>query len=309
MEMHLDELSVTPGLVSRLIADQFPEFGTLPIERVPGSGTENAIFRIGSGLAARFPLQSADSNAARAAIDAEVAAAKEFAGIVDCPTPVPLSVGSPGLGYPMPWLLQTWLPGRTGSARAAENGDALARDVARLIRQLRKADTRGRPFSGRGRGGHLQMHDDWIERCLTESEGLLDTHRARALWSWFRELPTAETLVMSHTDLIPANLLVQEGRLVGVLDSGGFGPADPALDIVVAWHLFDTGPRQCLRAELASSPLEWARGAAWAFQQAMGLVWYYEKSNPTMSELGRSTLDRIFSATVQSGRGLVQKIN
>jgi len=152
------------------------------------------------------------------------------------------------------------------------------------------------------------MHDDWIERCLIESEGLLDRHRARALWGWFRELPAAETLVMSHTDLIPANLLVQEGRLVGVLDTGAFAPADPALDLVAAWHLFDTGPRQVLRAEVGISPLEWARGAAWAFQQAMGPAWYYEKSNPTMSDLEQSTLDRIFSATVRSDRGSVRTI-
>ncbi|WFR84638.1 hypothetical protein [Arthrobacter sp. Y-9] len=38
---------------------------------------------------------------------------------------------------------------------------------------------------------------------------------------------------------------------------------------------------------------EWERGAGWAFQQAMGLVWYYRESNPDMSELGRSTLDRL----------------
>lgn len=36
-----------------------------------------------------------------------------------------------------------------------------------------------------------------------------------------------------------------------------------------------------------------ATGAAWAFEQAMGLVWYYEKSNPGMAQLGRRTLARI----------------
>jgi hypothetical protein len=32
-------------------------------------------------------------------------------------------------------------------------------------------------------------------------------------------------------------------------------------------------------------------------EQAMGLVWYYEHSNPTMSAIGRRTLDRILDAT------------
>lgn len=38
------------------------------------------------------------------------------------------------------------------------------------------------------------------------------------------------------------------------------------------------------------------RGAAWAFQQAMGLIWYYINSHPRMAELGRSTLNRIVMA-------------
>jgi hypothetical protein len=34
------------------------------------------------------------------------------------------------------------------------------------------------------------------------------------------------------------------------------------------------GPvRQALRADLRCDDLEWERGKAWAFQQAMGLVW------------------------------------
>ena len=98
---------------------------------------------------------------------------------------------------------------------------------------------------------------------------------------------------MTHGDLIPGNLLVDGERLVGVLDSGGFAPADPALDLVAAWHMLDRQRRELLRVQLGSDELEWRRGAAWAFQQAMGLVWYYRKTNPAMSTLGRTTLARI----------------
>jgi aminoglycoside phosphotransferase (APT) family kinase protein len=98
---------------------------------------------------------------------------------------------------------------------------------------------------------------------------------------------------MSHGDLIPANLLVRGERLAGVLDCGSFGPADPALDLISAWHLLDHKRREAVHASLGSSEVEWRRGAAWAFQQAMGLVWYYRDTNPTMSALGRSTLCRI----------------
>jgi aminoglycoside phosphotransferase (APT) family kinase protein len=98
---------------------------------------------------------------------------------------------------------------------------------------------------------------------------------------------------MSHGDLIPANLLVRDGRLTGVLDGGGFGPADPSLDLVAGWHLLDAEAREVLRASLGCGRIEWSRGKAWAFVQAMGLVWYYRESIPRMSDLGRSTLARI----------------
>jgi aminoglycoside phosphotransferase (APT) family kinase protein len=117
------------------------------------------------------------------------------------------------------------------------------------------------------------------------------------VWSRLRELPRAGADVMSHGDLIPGNVLVTGDRLGGVLDTGGFGPADPALDLVSAWHLLRPGPRDVLRRTLGCDDVEWERGKAWAFQQAMGVVWYYVESNPTMSRMGRRTLARILEST------------
>jgi aminoglycoside phosphotransferase (APT) family kinase protein len=165
--------------------------------------------------------------------------------------------------------------------------------LARLIAALRAADANGRRFDRQGRGGSLPDHDDWMEVCLKNSVGLLDVARLGRLWARLRALPPAGPDVMNHRDLIPANLLVQGERLAGVLDAGKFGPADPALDLVAAWHLFDRDRREIMRIELGSGDVEWQRGAAWAFQQAMGLVWYYERTNPDMSALGRSTLSRL----------------
>jgi hypothetical protein len=72
-------------------------------------------------------------------------------------------------------------------------------------------------------------------------------------------------------------------------------PADPALDLVGAWHLLETGPRRQLREALGCGDLEWQRGKAWAFQQAMGAVWYYRESNQAMSHMGQVTLERLIA--------------
>ena len=152
----------------------------------------------------------------------------------------------------------------------------------------------GRTFGGSGRGGHLPDHDAWVATCLDRSQSLLDVEPLRQLWARLRPLPpTPGGEVMTHGDLIPGNVLVADGRLAGVIDVGGLGPADPALDLVPAWHLLDAGPRQALRADLNSSDLEWARGAAWALQQALGAVWYYVDNNPAMSLMGKRTLERL----------------
>jgi hypothetical protein len=49
------------------------------------------------------------------------------------------------------------------------------------------------------------------------------------------------------------------------------------------------------RDDLGCDDLEWERGKAWAFQQAMGVVWYYVDSNPAMHRMGRRTLERILA--------------
>lgn len=91
-------------------------------------------------------------------------------------------------------------------------------------------------------------------------------------------------------------MLVSDGRLAAVIDVGGLGPADPALDLAGAWHLLEAGPRRALRDDLGCDDLEWERGKAWAFQ-SIGAVWYYVESNPAMSLMGQRTLQRIIADT------------
>jgi len=296
MTMHDDQLDVTTATVAALIDEQFPQWSGEPIRPLPSTGTVNAIFRIGNDLSARFPLRPADAADALWVLEQEAQASAELAQVSRFPVPEPVALGKPGAGYPMPWSVQTWLPGTVASDADPSGSDAFAEDLAAFIAALRSAETRGRRFSGGGRGGDLTHHDDWMARCFEESEGLLNVPRLRQAWSHFRELPRTDTDVMSHGDLIPGNVLVAGDRLIGVLDTGGFGPADPALDLVSAWHLLQPGPRHVLRRALACDDLEWERGKAWAFEQAMGVVWYYADSNPTMSRMGHRTLDRILAS-------------
>ncbi|GAA3465403.1 aminoglycoside phosphotransferase family protein [Saccharothrix longispora] len=298
VQMHADQLTVALETVRGLVDEQFPRWRGLPVTGVASRGTVNAIFRIGDRLAARFPLRPGEVGSVRRWLESEAEAARELAGRTRFRTPEPVALGEPGTGYPLPWSVQTWLPGVVAAEEDPGESVAFAYDLAEFIRGVRAVDTRGRTFNGKGRGGDLRSRDAWMEICFENSGRLLDVPRLRREWNALRNLPrgTAGDR-MTHGDLIPGNVLVSDGRLTGIIDVGGLGPADPALDLVGAWHLLEPGPRQAFRDVLGCDDLEWQRGKAWAFEQAMGAAWYYVESNPAMSEMGQRTLARILADT------------
>ncbi|MFE6861880.1 aminoglycoside phosphotransferase family protein [Nocardia sp. NPDC057668] len=294
--MHPNQLEVSLGTVRALVDEQFPQWRGLDIRHAPGSGTVHSIFRLGDDLALRFRMRFADPVQVRSELHREAAAAREVVGRTRFATPEPVAIGEPGGGYPLPWSIQTWLEGEVALDADPGESSSFAMDLAEFIIGVRSIDARGRTFDGNGRGGDLRSHDDWVATCLTRSNGLLDVVLLRHIWERLRTLPRgSDPDVMNHCDLIPGNILVADGRLTGVLDTGGLAAADPALDLVSAWHLLGTASRQVLRDRLDVDNLEWERGRAWAFQQAIGLVWYYADSNPALSRVGRKTLDRIVS--------------
>jgi aminoglycoside phosphotransferase (APT) family kinase protein len=296
VQMHANQLTVSLKTVRELVDEQFPKWRSLPLRSIVSQGTVNAIFRIGDRFAARFPLVLRDVESTRRWLESEAEAARELAARTRFPTPEPVALGEPGAGYPLPWSVQAWLPGVVATDEDPGGSVEFAHDLAEFINDVRAIDTRGRTFGGKGRGGHLRSHDPWMETCFGHSEKLLDVPRLRRMWAVMRSLPLSVAGdVMTHGDLIPGNVLVCDGRLAGILDVGGLGPADPAVDLVSAWHLLDAGPRRVLRADLGCDDLEWERGKAWAFQQAMGVVWYYIESNPVTSRMGQRSLERIMA--------------
>lgn len=295
--MHEDQLDVVVAAVRELVDGQFPQWSALSLTAVRSIGTVNALFRLGENLTLRFPLQRGDAREIREQLEQESRAAAELHGRVPFPTPQPIAIGNPGPGYPLPWSIQSWVPGAVAALDDTSASAPFAKDLARLIKALREIPTAGRVFQGTGRGGDLRSSDGWMEECFQRSEGLVAVATLRSLWNELVDLPRSAPDVMCHGDLTPGNLLVGQGRLVGVIDVGGFGPADPALDLVSAWHLLDADRRHILRREVSTDDTEWARGKAWALEQAMGAVWYYRQTNPAMHAMGRTTLARIVEDT------------
>lgn len=294
VDMHPGQRAITELTVKTLVSTQFPRWHHAEVRPIANPGTVNAIFRIGDHFVARFPLVFDEVAIVRTRLEMEATAANELLGRSPFATPEPIAIGDPGDGYPLPWSIYSWLPGQIATADNVSNSESFALDLARFIGAVRAIDPKGRTFDGDGRGGELFLHDEWMQKCLAYSEGLLNVAPLRTLWAEMREIPRDHTPdVMNHADLIPPNILTNGGSIVGVLDVGGLRAADPALDLVGAWHLLNARGRAALRECLECDDAQWQRGRAWAFEQAMGAVWYYVESRPTMSLGCQRTLQRI----------------
>ena len=162
--MHADQLTVSPAMVRELVDAQFPGWRNLAVRAVESA----------------FPLRPGDSAAVRRRLESEAAAARELAGRTRFATPEPAAIGEPGAGYPLPWAVQTWLPGVTAAAEDPGRSVAFAHDLAEFIGGVRAIGTGGRTFRGRGRGGDLRSHDGWMRTCFEHRPAVGSHARAAA---------------------------------------------------------------------------------------------------------------------------------
>jgi aminoglycoside phosphotransferase (APT) family kinase protein len=274
---------ITAETVAALVAAQFPQWRTLPISPVPSHGTVNALFRLGDEIVLRFPLRPSP-----AATD-ELIAEQQHARMIGSPTP--LGLGEAGPGYPGRWSAWRWIEGRTAAPDTVRDFDGLAGDLAAYVNRLRALDTGGRTWNGRSRGGPLKLQDAGVQESLGLSAGLTDTERLGTIWTQCRDAPAHEgPEVWLHADLMPGNILVDEGRVTAVIDLGTVCIGDPAVDLMPAWNLLPASARETYRVALQADDAMWARGRGWALSQAIVALPYYVDTNPVMAETARQTL-------------------
>ncbi|WP_172300105.1 aminoglycoside phosphotransferase family protein [Pseudoruegeria sp. HB172150] len=284
--MHSDQIHIDHGLVSALLRQQVPALADRPLRRLNTGGTENALFRLGESHAVRLPIRpgAADSMA------------REIRWLPHLVPHLPLA--SPGLvhagtatdAYPYPWIVQHWLPGDDAATTPPDDLTAAADTLAGLIRALHAIPVPVPAPSG-GRGGPLVTRDEPFAAALTQSTGLTDTERAAAHWQAARAVPAWQGApVWIHGDLIPANLLVRDGRIAGLLDFGAMGVGDPAYDLIPAWFVLDAAARRRFRAITETDDATWIRARGLVVSQSIIALPYYLNTNPTMVALARRGL-------------------
>lgn len=283
--MHVDELDVDADLVQRLVAGQFPEWANLPIEPVPQAGTDNALFRLGTELVARLPVQERKA----ATLAKELEWLPRLAPHLPLAVPVAVAQGEPGDGYPCLWAVYPWLPGE--DATVAPIADPVPQLVS-FIQALQAAPADGAPP---GRGVPLAERDAAFRASLERLPADLDREALAAGWESALHAPVWEgPPVLAHGDLDARNVLVEDGRLTAILDWGSFGAGDPACEVMVAWKLVPGDEREGFRDALGVEDATWDRARGWALSQAVIALGYYtEETNPALVAEARRWLGEL----------------
>jgi aminoglycoside phosphotransferase (APT) family kinase protein len=286
--MHPDEIAIGLPLVARLIGAQFPRWRELPLAEVRSAGTDNAIYRLGEHLAVRLPR--------RRTVAAEAARLwhwlPRLAPHLPLAAPMPVARGAPGEGFPFPWLVCQWLAGRDVTRDpGVDLADAAVR-LGRFVAALHRLDATGAPPTP-FRGGPLSTLDDRVRGAIRDlgADGTIDPHLATAAWDRALAAPGWDRApVWVHADLYPVNLLAREHRLAGVIDFGGLGTGDPAIDLLPAWAWLTASTREVFRAQVEPDDATWARGRGWALGLGLGAAHGYRRTNPVLAAIGRHAI-------------------
>jgi aminoglycoside phosphotransferase (APT) family kinase protein len=267
----------------------------LALAALSNTGSDNALYRLGSELVVRMPRLPAAARGLGVELD-------WLPRLTDLPAAVPevVHAGTPSEGYPFRWAVLRWLDG-IDAWEARQHSDwfssGLGHDLAAVIRHLRGTAIADAPIRKPGeRGGPLHRMDDRVRWWLGQADGLVDVRAALRVWDQCMEAADDGVQpVLVHGDLIPGNLLVADGRLTAVLDWGGLGAGDSAQDLQPLWSVLDSVGAATFREDLDVDEASWLRARGFALEQAIGGVIYYTPRRHPLGEVMQRTLDRLLS--------------
>ena len=304
--LHDDEPDTSEPVVRFLLTAECPQWSTSPIEHLKSSGTDNAMWRVRldgePDVVVRLPRRPG----AAAGVECEMAVLQQVErsrvrSIVT--TPSVRHVGRPHEVFPHHWSVLEWIDGSDAwTARADLAGrslDSLAHDLARAVRAIGEVtvgEARQRPPGSRGGPLRplLERLNDWLDNPAWNAARLIDVAAIKRLAAEALEVadePVIEGFV--HGDLIPGNLLVDQGRLTAIIDWGGAGRGDTAQDLAPAWAVLATAERPAFREALGIEDAAWLRGRTFELEHAVGGVLYYVPRRHALGDVMTRTLERI----------------
>jgi aminoglycoside phosphotransferase (APT) family kinase protein len=290
------ETEITADLVRDLLREQHPDLAGLAVREVTG-GWDNQQWRLGDDLAVRMPRTARAPELQRR----ERRWLPVLAPRLPLPVPRPVRIGEPSARFPRPWTVMTWVQGEPLDRTSLSGGDRAADALADFLRALHVEAPSDAPASS-DRGAHPKECTDGFDRLFESVAPRGTADDVRAVWDDAVAAPEWEgPRVWVHGDLHPANVVVADGTLSGVIDFGDMFAGDPAWDLAAAWVILPTGtaPRFFDVYERADeATVRRARGLAALkslFLMLMGRNGDrgLPGGKPTWGPAGRAALDRV----------------
>ena len=291
----MDDFRFEQDLVRALLRDQHPDLADLELRDVDG-GWDNQQWRLGEELAVRLPR----TERAPALLRIEQKWLPVLANRLPLPTPIPVRIGTPSSLFEHTWTIARWVKGEPADHAPVTRIDAaevLAEFLAALHHQA-PADAPANPTRGIPLAGLRQGLDDSFE-VIADNAG------ARKVWAEAVAAPVwPGPPLWLHGDLHPANVVVQDGMLAGVIDFGEMCAGDPATDLSAAWMLLPAGAAsRFFDAYGQADEATIARSRGWAVLRALGLIGIGRNGRlglpggkPTWEPAGYATLERVLAA-------------
>jgi len=292
MKMHANEADISADIVRGLIAEQFPAYVDLPIEAVDSSGTDNALYKIGTKLVARLP-RTADKERY---IGKEYTWLPQLSKHLPVVVPKPVALGKPSQNYPFQWAIYEWIVGHQVTRDVFEDERSII-ELADFITALQKIDMKNAPapVTDFDRGQPLARRDSYTREAIAKLINLYDVPALTGEWERALDLePWNNSPVWIHGDLDGRNMLAQNGQLAAVIDFGSLNTGDPAYDVMVAWKVLSEKGRQTFRDCLDIDEATWTRSRGLALSQAVMILSYYtEETNPVLLKEARSWMNEL----------------
>lgn len=291
--MHENEVTVDDGTVRRLVDEQFPAWTGLPLRRLPPTGTDNQLFRLGDDLLVRMPR----IDWAAASAEWEHAWLPRLASHLRLPVPAPLALGRPGAGYPWHWTVVPWIDGHTPTTDTFDP-EEWAVAVGTFVRELRAVPGMDAPVRTEGRGGPLAALDEWVRTWTARADTTeVDPDAVLAVWADALEAPAWEgEPCWFHGDLHEGNLLVRDGRLAAVIDWGTAGRGDPAVELNAMWGYVPRSVAGLYRETVGLDEAAYRRARGFALAPAISGWTYYRETAPHMSASGLATVRALIAS-------------
>jgi aminoglycoside phosphotransferase (APT) family kinase protein len=295
----LDDIEINQALVRALLQEQHPDLADLKLREVAG-GWDNQMWRLGGDLAVRMPR----TPRAPSLLRTEQRWLPLLASSLPLPVPVPVRVGEPSPSFPATWSIVRWVGGQPADSTPISSPEA-AGALARFLEALHRPAP-GEAPANPNRGVALQALAEEFEGCLPLIADGEVAAGLRGIWAQALAAPAWDSPpVWLHGDLHPANVVVADGMLSGVIDFGEMCAGDPATDLSAAWLLLPDGsvPRVFdVYPQADEATIVRARG--WAALRCLHLIsigQMWERGLPggkqTWGPAGRSALGRVLAGS------------